>query len=52
MVKKLGFSALASPIYPYPTQAEALKRLANQYLQTRLTPSIKRLLGAVLAWRR
>jgi len=52
MTKRLGLSALASPIYPYPTQSEALKKLATAYLQTQLTPTVKRLLGQILAWRR
>jgi pyruvate/2-oxoglutarate dehydrogenase complex dihydrolipoamide dehydrogenase (E3) component len=52
MNKRLGLSTLASPIYPYPTQSEVLKRLANLYLQARLTPTLKRVLSAILAWRR
>jgi len=47
-----GVSALAAPIYPYPTQAEAVKRLANLHLQTKLSPVVKRLLVRFLAWRR
>ena len=47
-----GLSALSSPIYPYPTQSEVIKRLANAYLQTKLTPAIKGLLRRILAFRR
>ena len=47
-----GLSALASPIYPYPTQSEVLKKLAGLYLQTKLTPPVKRILSILLAWRR
>lgn len=47
-----GLSALASPIYPYPTQSEVLRKTATTYLQGRLTPSVKRLLQAILAIRR
>jgi len=47
-----GLSTLAGPIYPYPTQAEAIKRLANLQLQTKLSPTLKRLLAQCLAWRR
>ena len=47
-----GLSALSSPIYPYPTQSEVIKRLANAYLQTKLTPWVKGLLSNILAWRR
>ncbi len=52
MVRGQGLSALSSPIYPSPTQSEAIKRLANQYLQTKLTPAVKRLLSRILACRR
>jgi pyruvate/2-oxoglutarate dehydrogenase complex dihydrolipoamide dehydrogenase (E3) component len=47
-----GLSMLAQPIYPYPTQSEALKRLANLHLQTKLTPWVKRLLKAIVSMRR
>ncbi len=52
MAKGNGLSMLASPIYPYPTQAEVIKKLANLYLQTKLTPAVKRLLSTLLAWQR
>ena len=39
-------------IHPYPTQAEAIKKIADAYNRTRLTPSRKRLLTRLLAWRR
>ena len=45
-------SALASPFYPYSTQSEAPKRLANLALQERLSPRVKWLLGRLLAWKR
>jgi pyruvate/2-oxoglutarate dehydrogenase complex dihydrolipoamide dehydrogenase (E3) component len=47
-----GLSSLASPIYPYPTQAEILRKLAGGHLQAKLTPGLKRLLSRLLAWRR
>lgn len=47
-----GLSHLSWPIYPYPTQSEILKRTANTYLQGKLTPGVKKLLSAILAWRR
>ena len=52
MVAGKGVSSLASPIYPYPTQSEAIKKLAGLYLQTKLTPRVKRLLSTLLAVRR
>jgi len=46
-----GLSMLAKPIYPYPTQAEVIKKSASAYLQTKLTPRAKRVLQALMAWR-
>ncbi|MDP3722541.1 MAG: mercuric reductase [Candidatus Omnitrophota bacterium] len=47
-----GLSSLSKPVYPYPTQSEVLKRLANAHLQAKLSPTLKRVLGRLLAWRR
>jgi pyruvate/2-oxoglutarate dehydrogenase complex dihydrolipoamide dehydrogenase (E3) component len=46
---KLG--TLASTIHAYPTQVEVLKRIADQYNKTRLTPLVARLLRTILKWR-
>ena len=48
----VGLSAIGKTIHPYPTQAEAIKKLADAYNRTRLTPLLKRALGAWLKWRR
>lgn len=48
----LGLKALADTIHPYPTQAEALRRLGDAYQRTRLTPRVARWLGWWLRWRR
>ena len=42
-----GLSALGRTIHPYPTQAEAIKKLADAYNRTRLTPFLKK---AFTAW--
>lgn len=47
-----GLAALAAPIYPYPTQSEALKKLANTYRAAKFSPKMKSLLSRVLAWKR
>jgi len=39
-------------IHPYQTQAEAVRRVADAYNRTRLTPRIKKLFAAYLRWRR
>lgn len=48
----LGISAIARTIHPYPTQAEVVKRLADAYNRTRLTPFVKNLLAGWLRWQR
>jgi pyruvate/2-oxoglutarate dehydrogenase complex dihydrolipoamide dehydrogenase (E3) component len=52
MTAGLGLSVIGKTIHPYPTQAEAIKKLADAYNRTRLTPSLKKLLTAWLRWRR
>jgi pyruvate/2-oxoglutarate dehydrogenase complex dihydrolipoamide dehydrogenase (E3) component len=48
----LGLSAIGRTIHPYPTQAEVIKRLADAYNRTRLTPFVKRVLAGWLKWQR
>lgn len=52
MSRGLGLAALAGAVHPYPTVALALQRVADQYMRTRLTPRVARLLGWLLALRR
>ena len=52
MTHKLGLSKIGSTIHPYPTQAEAIRKLGDQYSRTRLTPFIKSLFKKWLAWTR
>lgn len=48
----LGLSAIGKTIHPYPTQAVVIKRLADAYNRTRLTPWVKKLLSGWLQWQR
>jgi pyruvate/2-oxoglutarate dehydrogenase complex dihydrolipoamide dehydrogenase (E3) component len=41
---KQGLSAISGVIHPYPTQAEAIKKAADAYRRTLLTPRTQRLL--------
>ncbi|MBI3412263.1 MAG: mercuric reductase [Planctomycetes bacterium] len=52
MTQKLGLRKLAGVIQPYPTQAEAIKKIADAYNRTRLTPLVKWLFQKWLSWRR
>jgi pyruvate/2-oxoglutarate dehydrogenase complex dihydrolipoamide dehydrogenase (E3) component len=49
--QRLGLGALAETIHPYPTQAEAIKKVGDAYQRTRLTAFVKWLLGKWLKWR-
>ena len=48
----IGLGRLASVIHPYPTEAEAIRKAADAYNRTRLTPRVKRLIAAWLRLRR
>jgi hypothetical protein len=50
MTCRLGLRALARTIHPYPTQAEALKKIGDAYNRKRLTGAVKWLLGKWLSW--
>lgn len=52
MVAGRGLKTLATVIQPYPVQSEAIKKIADAYNRTRLTPFVKRLLAAWMAWAR
>jgi len=43
MAGKVGLGALANVIHPYPTQAEAMKKAADAWNRTRLTPTVKKI---------
>lgn len=48
MTAGIGLRSIASTIHPYPTQAEAIRKTADAYQRTRLTPTVQRLLKAIL----
>ena len=52
MTSGLGLLAIGKTIHPYPTQAEAIKKLADAYNRTRLTPLLKKILRSWLKWQR
>lgn len=52
IVGNLGLKTLSNVIHTYPTQAEAIKQVADAYNRTRLTPFIKGLFKKWLAWKR
>ena len=44
MTNKVGLGKIASTIHPYPTQAEAIRKLGDQFNRTKLTPTSTKLL--------
>lgn len=50
MNNRIGLSRISGTIHPYPTQAEAIRKLGDQYNRTRLTPLIKSLFKFRLKW--
>jgi len=52
MAAKMGLGKIGGVIHPYPTQSEAIKRTAGLYNQTRLTPTVAKLMKKWLAWQR
>jgi pyruvate/2-oxoglutarate dehydrogenase complex dihydrolipoamide dehydrogenase (E3) component len=52
MTSRVGLRKIARTIHPYPTQADAIKKIADAYNRRRLTPLVSSLLRKWLAWRR
>lgn len=52
MVGQVGLGTVANTIHPYPTQAEAIRRVGDQYNRTRLTPMVAGLMQRWLSWTR
>jgi len=52
MTLGIGLKKMANVIYPYPTQAEAVRKVGDQYNRSRLTPFVKSLFHKWLAWTR
>jgi hypothetical protein len=52
MQGRLGLKTLGATIHPYPTRAEAIRKIGDLYNRTRLTPFLKSLMQRWLAWTR
>ncbi len=52
LANRLGVSAFAGTVFPYPTYTESLRKLGDQYNKARLTPLVACLLRAWLRWGR
>jgi len=49
---KQSVGVLSSTIHSYPTQVEALRKIGDAYMKTKLTPTVKKIFEKWLAWRR
>jgi pyruvate/2-oxoglutarate dehydrogenase complex dihydrolipoamide dehydrogenase (E3) component len=49
---RIGLSKLAEIIHPYPTQAEAIRKVADSWNRSRLTPFLQNAFRRWLAWQR
>ncbi len=52
MARRVELGRLADVILPYPTRSEAIRQAGDAYNRTRLTPLVRRILGAWLRWTR
>lgn len=50
MKQRIGLGKIADVIHPYPTQAEAIRKLGDQYNRSRLTPKATKFLGLLRRW--
>ncbi len=51
MTQQITLGKIASVIHPYPTQADAIRRLGDQFNRTRLTPGVKKWMKRYLSRR-
>lgn len=51
IVGNVGLGKIANVIHPYPTQAEAIKQVADMYNRTRLTPTVRKILEKWMRWK-
>lgn len=52
MAGGLGLSRIAQTVHPYPTLAEAIRKTADAWNRTRLTPPVAKLFDSWLRWTR
>ncbi|RME07127.1 MAG: FAD-containing oxidoreductase, partial [Deltaproteobacteria bacterium] len=52
IVGNLGLGTIGQVIHPYPTEAEAIKQVADLYNRSRLTPRLKKWMTRYFSWRR
>jgi pyruvate/2-oxoglutarate dehydrogenase complex dihydrolipoamide dehydrogenase (E3) component len=48
----IGLKKISGTIHPYPTQADAVRKVGDQFNRTRITPRVKSLMKTWLRWTR
>ncbi len=48
MTARLGLGVISRTVHPYPTQAEVIRKAADAWQRTRLTPVVKSVFGVFL----
>ncbi len=48
----IGLKKISMTIHPYPTQAEAIRKVGDQYSRSRLTPRVRLLMKSWFRWTR
>ncbi|MDB4623661.1 FAD-containing oxidoreductase, partial [bacterium] len=48
ITNKIGLSKIGATIHPYPTYADAIRKLGDQFNKTKLTPMNQRILKWLL----
>jgi pyruvate/2-oxoglutarate dehydrogenase complex dihydrolipoamide dehydrogenase (E3) component len=51
MTHSVGLGGVATVVHPYPTTADAIRKIGDQYNKSRLTPGVKKWMQRYLAWR-
>ena len=52
VTQRMSVQQLVDTVQPYPTRADAIRRVGMEWAQGRLTPTIRGWLARFLAWRR
>ncbi|MEP7381290.1 MAG: mercuric reductase [Gemmatimonadota bacterium] len=50
MSNRIGLAAIGATMHPYPTQGDALRRCADLWRKTKLTPTVKSVFAAWFRW--
>ena len=50
MTNAIGLAAIGATIHPYPTQADALRKCADAWRKTKLTPTVRSLFATWFRW--